>query len=166
MAVTDEQSQALRDYAEDLKREIIADYDSKGLRASGNFEETAEVEVKGSRSRGAAATLTLAGHTVFITNFESGQSGRGPGSRPPIDDIEAWVINKGLQPSNPSDTPLSVAFAVANKIAASGTDIFQGKRKGLDLLQIIEGTLTDNLAGISDAVLRDLLAATRITLDN
>lgn len=51
--------------------------------------------------------------------------GRGPGKQPPIDEIRGWVIAKGL--------PKGVEWHIAKNIGLFGTEIFQGKRKGIDI---------------------------------
>lgn len=51
--------------------------------------------------------------------------GRAPGKQPPIEPIREWVIAKGL--------PLGLEWHIAKNIGLFGTEIFQGKRKGIDI---------------------------------
>src|SRR5690606_34998191 len=59
--------------------------------------------------------------------------GREPGRRPPVDAIEVWV-NAKLKKTGKEGR--GIAFAVANKIAESGTTWYQ--RGGSDLLEVLE----------------------------
>lgn len=69
--------------------------------------------------------------------------GRGPGKFPPPDKMTAWVE------SNPelldrakevykSITSQQLGFLIGRKIAREGTDIFSGKKPGIDLLGVME----------------------------
>lgn len=63
--------------------------------------------------------------------------GRMPGNRPPISALENWVkIKLGLS----GQQATSAAFAIANKIAKEGTNIY--KDRGTDLLEILEAPET------------------------
>ena len=59
--------------------------------------------------------------------------GRKPGKRPPISALEKWVqIKLGLS----GKQALGAAFAIANKIAREGTEIY--KNNGTDLLEVLD----------------------------
>lgn len=59
--------------------------------------------------------------------------GRRPGNRPPISALERWAqVKLGLSGTEAK----SAAFAIANKIAKEGTEIY--KEGGTDLLEILE----------------------------
>src|SRR5690606_3977334 len=59
--------------------------------------------------------------------------GRKPGKRPPISALEKWAqVKLGLSGTQAT----SAAFAIANKIAQEGTNIY--KEGGTDLLEILE----------------------------
>lgn len=63
--------------------------------------------------------------------------GRRPGLRPPIAPLERWAqIKLGLS----GQEALGAAFAIANKIAKEGTEIY--KDGGTDLLEILEAPET------------------------
>ena len=78
--------------------------------------------------------------------------GRGPGKMPPLDNIIAWV-EKNIENTTRenkdgtfSTVPFaSVAYAIAVKIGKEGTDIYQGKKKGLDLLGPMEKNMPELL---------------------
>lgn len=58
--------------------------------------------------------------------------GRKPGKRPPISALEKWVqVKLGLS----GKQALGAAFAIANKIAKEGTEIY--KNNGTDLLEVL-----------------------------
>ncbi len=60
--------------------------------------------------------------------------GRRPGKFPPIQPIRKWVQIK-IRPTDISVN--SLAFLIARKIARRGTDIYLGKRKGIDMVSIL-----------------------------
>jgi len=75
--------------------------------------------------------------------------GRGPGKQPPPDRIRAWVErNESLFGSDISVD--SLTFLIGRKIGREGTDIFQGKKKGVDLLGAMEKNMPELLEGISE----------------
>lgn len=72
--------------------------------------------------------------------------GRGPGKFPPPAKMEEWVI------ANPdvlsrarhvyrSLTEKQLGFLIGRKIAREGTDIFSGKKQGIDLLGVMEANM-------------------------
>jgi len=66
--------------------------------------------------------------------------GRGPGKQPPPDRMLSWV-KSNPEFLNSDISEKSLAFLIGRKIGREGTDIFQGKRKGLDLLGVMEKNL-------------------------
>jgi hypothetical protein len=107
-----------------VKTEYIADQRAKNIRASGRSAN--EIKEKVTADEG-----QLFGPAYFIQQ----KVGRRPGKMPPVDAIIQWLKDKknfnvkeergpGLQ---------GLAFAIAKKIAKTGTDIFQGKREGLSI---------------------------------
>lgn len=83
--------------------------------------------------------------------------GRAPGKRPPIAPLELWVQAKfGLS----GQQATGAAFAIANKIAESGTTWYQ--KGGSDLLEVLE---TDEAINAFYGVITDyLLAEVRVTI--
>ena len=75
--------------------------------------------------------------------------GRGPGKQPPPDRMLAWV-QKNPELLNSDISEKSLAFLIGRKIGREGTDIFQGKRKGLDLLGVMEKNLPKLLEDIGE----------------
>ena len=75
--------------------------------------------------------------------------GRGPGKQPPPDRMLSWV-QKNPELLNSDISEKSLAFLIGRKIGREGTDIFQGKRKGLDLLGVMEKNLPKLLEDIGE----------------
>lgn len=84
----------------------------------------------------------------LIDNF-----GRGPGKFPPPDKMTAWVE------ANPDVlarakqvykylTAQSLGFLIGRKIANEGTDIYSGKKEGIDLLGVMEKNMPELLTSL------------------
>ena len=76
--------------------------------------------------------------------------GRGPGKFPPPDRMLTWVqknpdIYESAKGRFKNITEEGLAFLVGRKIAREGTDVWQGKRKGVDLLGAMERHLPELL---------------------
>jgi len=76
--------------------------------------------------------------------------GRGPGKFPPVDKMTDWVE------ANPDVlararqvykylTAQQLGFLIGRKISKDGTDIFSGKKPGIDLLGVMEKNMPDLL---------------------
>lgn len=108
-----------------IREDILALYESRGRRASGEFEEQMEVEVEGLTVR-----LLGAEHTEYTVD------GRAEGRFPPIDVIEKWIEDKGIINSIEGDISVSsLAFLIARKIAREGTEVF--KEGGDDMISSV-----------------------------
>lgn len=92
---------------EQIKNDLIKSYDAKGMRASGNFPNSLEVIKKPT-----GAELWGANYTEQL------ETGRKPGKFPPINAIEQWIKDKGIQYEN--ITISSLAFLIARKISREG----------------------------------------------
>lgn len=80
--------------------------------------------------------------------------GRGPGKFPPPDKMTAWVE------ANPDVlarakqvykylTAQQLGFLIGRKIAKEGTDIYSGKKQGIDLLGVMEKNMPDLLKALT-----------------
>lgn len=128
-------TKAISKLLDEVKKAYIEDQESKGIRASGKSAKSIKKHVKPTEG-------TLTGAKYFFQQ----RHGRKPGRFPPIDSIIDWIRAKRITPGlyqpiakvgrkipNPVQlTERSLAFIIANKIAKQGTDIYSGKRKGLD----------------------------------
>lgn len=78
--------------------------------------------------------------------------GRGPGKQPPPDRMLSWVQNNPELFSGSDISEKSLAFLIGRKIGREGTDIFQGKKKGVDLLGAMENNMANLLKAIGEEV--------------
>lgn len=72
--------------------------------------------------------------------------GRGPGKQPPVDVMTQWAesnpdILERARAVFRNITAQQLGFLVGRKIAREGTDIFSGKRPGIDLLGVIDESM-------------------------
>jgi hypothetical protein len=77
--------------------------------------------------------------------------GRGPGKQPPPDRMLEWVkrnpsIFESLKSRFKYITEKGAAYIIGRKIGREGTDVWQGKRKGVDLLGPMEKHMPELLA--------------------
>jgi len=101
-----------------IQGSLIAQYQSKGLRAFGTFQK--ELRHTADETGG---KIYGPGHAVQMV------LGRRPGAMPPIQAIEDWIQAKGLDLS---------PWAVAKSIARRGTSIYRGDREGLDIKESVD----------------------------
>ncbi len=76
--------------------------------------------------------------------------GRGPGKQPPPDRMLSWVQNNPQLFSGSDISEKSLAFLIGRKIGREGTDIFQGKKKGVDLLGAMERAMPELLKDLGE----------------
>lgn len=119
---------------ERLISELIDSHNRLGMKATGDWIESLEYEVDGTTSKIMGNKYT-----------EQLVQGRAPGRRPPIDPLQRWAQAKfGVDEKEAK----GIAFAVAHKIAESGTTWYE--KGGSDLL---EAVFTDeNLEKVRDGV--------------
>lgn len=108
-----------------VRKAYIEDQQAKGIRSSGKSADSLKIEAG-----------TTSGTLTGVMYFRQQRDGRKPGKFPPISAILDWIRAKGIQPID--ITERSLAFLIARKIARQGTDIYQGKREGLDPDEQIE----------------------------
>ena len=119
-----------------IREELIAKHHELGMPASGQWEESLEVEVHRLN-----ATILGEHYTEQLVN------GREPGKFPPIAAIRQWIIDKPIHFVGKISIS-SLAFLIARKIAREGTQYFQ--QGGTDL---IEAVITpERIQGIIDQV--------------
>lgn len=75
--------------------------------------------------------------------------GRGPGKAPPPDKLLDWVSKQPETSGWREIEKKSLAYVIGQKIAKQGTDIFTGKRPGIDFLGSMEMNMPDLLKVIA-----------------
>lgn len=99
----------LEDEFQKLREDLIIKYDELGMRASGEWANTATVEATSTRG------------IIFAKDYtEQLVNGRAPGNFPPISMIEKWIYDKRIPLVD--ITISSLAFLIARKIARVGTE--------------------------------------------
>ena len=121
-------SKVLSSQFELLKKDLIIAYDAKGMRASGKFADTLEVQVSGFTAR------------LFGENYSQQlETGRKAGRFPPINAIEQWIKDKGIANRIQGEISISsLAFLIARKIARNGW-----KREKHGGVELISEVVTD-----------------------
>jgi hypothetical protein len=121
-------SDILKQEFEILSKDLVKRHDELGMRASGKWASSHEIEVIEKPER-LTATLKAEKYTEQL------QFGRKPGRFPPLKAIENWIIDKGFN----FDIPIkSLSFLIARKIAKEGTKYYQ--KGGTDL---VDSVVTD-----------------------
>ena len=114
-----------RDIATDAFNDLLSAigeaYRDRGNPASGNTLRGTRVLVRSSSDLSATAELLAPQQWKYVGN------GRGPGRRPPIAPIKAWVEARGLNVN---------AWAVANNIGRFGSFDFRRKRTNIYLDEV------------------------------
>lgn len=77
-------------------------------------------------------------------------TGRGPGKFPPPTKMLDWVqanpdVLERAKQTYKYLTEEGLAFLIGRKISREGTDIFQGKKQGIDLLGVLEANMPELL---------------------
>lgn len=146
---------------ERIKTQIIQQYNQKGLRASGRFENLFSTGRQGRYK----VVLTIPPYSQYIMKFKSNKGGRGPGSQPPPKVLEKWVKDKGLQlrdfttgrfTAKTETNYKKAAYLIGRKIAREGTDIHKGKRQGIDLDAIVDNQFDYLGNELADRILQDI----------
>lgn len=128
-------------YLERFKKDLIANYDRLGLRASGKFADSLEYEINGNK-------LTMYGshHSLFM------ESGRGSGGFPPLKAIEEWIeVKRGL-PAIFVEKKKQFAFIIARKIAREGIKVPNQYNEGKVISDVVTLYLGEYLYKLLDEV--------------
>ena len=144
---------------EDVRQDIIDQYEQKGIRASGGLDKNSKVI----RS-GRMVILRMPYYSQFVSILQGTPTGRGPGGFPPQNALIKWIKDKGLIPRNDlgqftkksESNYKKMAFLIGRKIAEKGTDIYQGKRQAIDIDEIINDRLDYRGNDLADRILQDL----------
>lgn len=103
------QQEIIDKWLQGVKADLIKEYNSLGLRASGNWEKSLETFSTDNR-----AIIYGAKYTYQMEN------GRKPGKYPPRQAIEDWIDAKGLRYTIKKS---SLAFLIQRKIAQEGIKV-------------------------------------------
>jgi len=144
--------EALEIEFESLKDDLIAAYDRKGMRASGDWANGLETIIEENRG-----TLLGLDYTQEL------ETGRNSGKQPPSDAIEQWIYDKGIDSQIEGNiTVKSLAYLIARKIGKEGWD--RAEHGGVELVSevITDERLSRILSSYSDAAL--IAYATEIEL--
>ena len=109
-----------------IKRKVIESYNSKGMKASGEFEQSLEVvEVPN------GAQLIGAGHAVYLEfGRNSTPSGTSMGNPSLLEKIKEWVHDKGIVANDISED--SLIYLITRKIHREGWD--RAQHGGVNLI--------------------------------
>lgn len=111
-----------KDFVNDLVKDIIANYDALGLRASGNFER----KTIGHVSENKKSLRVWIESPMYVGAM---QFGRKPTSvfeksTPTLrEQIRQWIDDKGIVPSNPKMSKDTLAYLIARKIHEKGITV-------------------------------------------
>ena len=118
--------QVLNNEFERLKIDLIAEYDSMGMRASGEFERELDVQAEPLQ-----ATLFGAKHSEQLEYGRGKTSSTATQSAEPlIEKIKRWIVTKGI--SHQGITVGSLAFLITRKIHREGWN--RAKHGGVGLI--------------------------------
>lgn len=110
---------------ESIKKDLANKHRELGMKASGQWEGSLEVE-----------SGVDFGRVIGEPYTEQLVNGRKPGKFPPIQAIEKWIVDKGIIANIEGNiTVSSLAFLIARKIAKEGTEYF--KEGGTDLVESV-----------------------------
>lgn len=109
-----------------LRLDLIKAHDEKGMRASGKWANSLEVE-----------TAPLTGKIIGLKYTEQLEYGRRAGGFPPIDAIEKWIEDKGIKAIDNKISNRTLAFLIARKIAREGW-----KRQGFGGVDLVTDVIT------------------------
>lgn len=135
---------------ESIKDDMISLYDSKGMRASGDFADSLEVETSKN-------SVKLLGNKYA----EQLEYGRKSGKQPPIAVIKQWIIDKGIVNKIKGDISVSsLAFLIARKIGKEGW-----KRKRFGGVELVTKIVTpERMQSIIDKVGQEAIISVTDTL--
>lgn len=126
--------QAILGFLTAVKVDFQRTADEKDLNASGKTVGSLAIE---------GNALTGSSNLYYL------EHGRGPGSMPPVESIEGWIKNRGLNDYNP--------WAVAKSIAEKGTRIFRNKSLGISISEIATKYYDELVRNVQEAYVEKLL---------
>lgn len=136
--MNDEPLKILKEELEALQKDLTARYHELQMKASGAWEQSLQVETQATL-KGVKGTLSALDYSYYM------QHGRGSGKFPPIQTIQHWLEQKGIQPIERKLSLSSLAFLIARKIAQEGTKRFQNNGTPAFIDQVITPERIQNI---------------------
>lgn len=154
--------QIIKDWTADLKRQILENYQSYGLKASGRFEKNLSEFYEQGKDN-VRAGLTAPYYSYYLEYGRGKTSPTGPyqSGRKLYEIIEEWINVKGITIKQGS-TIKQAAYAIAQKIHREGIKVPNQYNKGNFLSSVINqnsvNTLIKNLGtGIVKNITSEIL---------
>lgn len=119
---------------EKIRQELIQKHIQLGMKASGDWINSVEVQTSGS-DKGASGVIRANHYTRQLVEGRPPTSNPSPGSPTLKEAIEKWIYDKGIQPLEANMKISSLAFLIARKIHREGTEYF--KQGGTDLVDSV-----------------------------
>ena len=119
---------------EKIRQELIQKHLQLGMKASGAWVESVEVQTSGS-DKGASGKILANHYTKQLVEGRPPTSTTSPSSPTLKEVIEQWIIDKGITPIEQNMKISSLAFLIARKIHREGTQYF--KDGGIDLVDAV-----------------------------
>jgi hypothetical protein len=139
-----ESREALTQFLEHIRNEIIQEHIRQGQRVTGKTLESLEISVNDT-----TGTLSAAGYIGVL------EDGRRPGKFPPVSKIEQWIKDRGIIPKGKISIT-GLAFIMARKISQEGTILNQrGGNSGVLSKAISEDRIKSLLESLAEKYITD-----------
>jgi hypothetical protein len=134
-------SEIISIYLDNIIEGLKRDADSKGQRIPQGFEKTVSDE---------GGSISVEHYFRYLV------VGRGPGKQPPPDAMLAWVekhpeIIAEFRATYREIEAKEIAYIIGRKIGREGTDIYQGKKPGIDLAGVVDASMPEFLERLAYA---------------
>jgi len=143
-------AESIQKYLELTRLDMIKVANSRGQNTSGKVGKSLRVEIDGDSGK-------LYGFEWIVQAWETG---RGPGKKPPRQNILKWIERKGIATGKDAE---SMSYAVMANIAKLGTQLYRGADSRFSKPT---GTITDSIEKHKPKLLNDLLISTRVPILN
>jgi len=144
-----ETKEAITNYLEAIEKGLKEDAQSKDQRMPQDFEIKAD---------------NLSGQLYAAHYLKYLIYGRGPGKQPPSENILEWVLKNPETTHWTPEEQNSLAYLIGRKIGEEGTDIWQGKKPGIDLLGVMETNMPSLLNELGDNIVTKFQTSLNNTL--
>lgn len=132
------------DFVNDLVKDIIANYDAIGLRASGNFERKTIGYVE--ENKKSLRVWIESPKYVGAMQFGRKPTSVFEKSTPTLrEQIRQWIDDKGIVPSNPKTSKDALAYLITRKIHEKGVTVPNKHNMGGVISKVITDERIDEL---------------------